>query len=273
MAISTETVVKPDGFTGYLARPARAGGPLPGVLVVHEAWGVDAHIEDVTRRIAAAGYLALAPDLFTETAERPEPLSRDRMEDLQAFLDEGPPDILSDEAARESALSRRPEPERGRLATSLAALSRKAFAPEQRGHLLSTLQAAVQYLREEQLETRGQRVAVVGFCLGGTLAAHLACRDAALAAAAIFYGGPPPSEEIPNIGCPVAGFYGARDARVTGQVPAFTEAMRAAGKRFEPRIYPGAGHAFFNDGRPSYDVTAARDAFPRLLAFLRDTLT
>lgn len=273
MAISTETVVKPDGFTGYLARPARPGGPLPAVLVVHEAWGVDAHIEDVTRRIAAAGYLALAPDLFTETAERPEPLARDRMEELQAFLDQGPPNILGDQAVRDAALAQRPEPERGRLAASLAALARKAFAPEQRGHLLSTLQAAATYLREEQPETRGQRIAVVGFCVGGTLAAHLACRDAELAAAVIFYGSPPPSEEIPNIRCPVAGFYGGRDTRITGQVPAFTEAMRAAGKRFEPRIYPDAGHAFFNDSRPSYDVAAARDAFPRLLGFLRDTLT
>ena len=74
MAILTETISKPE-LTGYLARPERAQGPLPGVLVIQEAWGVDAHIEDVTRRFAAAGYLALAPDLFSEGGKRPAPLA------------------------------------------------------------------------------------------------------------------------------------------------------------------------------------------------------
>jgi len=47
---------------GYLARPAKAAGPLPLVLVVHENRGLNPHIEDVTRRFALAGYLAFAPD-------------------------------------------------------------------------------------------------------------------------------------------------------------------------------------------------------------------
>lgn len=47
---------------GYLCRPAQASGPLPAVLVVHENRGLNPHIEDVTRRLALAGYLALAPD-------------------------------------------------------------------------------------------------------------------------------------------------------------------------------------------------------------------
>ncbi len=68
------------------------------------------------------------------------------------------------------------------------------------------------------------------------------------------------------------GFYGGTDQRITGQLPAFVEAMGGAGKRFEHFVYERAGHAFFNDGRPSYDVAAARDAFPRTLAFLRDAL-
>ena len=48
--------------------------------------------------------------------------------------------------------------------------------------------------------------------------------------------------------------------------------MSAAGTRFERIAYEGAGHAFFNDGRPPYHVAAARDAFARVLAFLRDAL-
>jgi carboxymethylenebutenolidase len=47
---------------GYLARPAKAAGKLPGILVIHENRGLNAHIKDVARRAALAGYVALAPD-------------------------------------------------------------------------------------------------------------------------------------------------------------------------------------------------------------------
>jgi carboxymethylenebutenolidase len=47
---------------GYLARPP--GGTGPGVVVIQEWWGMNAHIEDLARRFATAGYVALAPDLY-----------------------------------------------------------------------------------------------------------------------------------------------------------------------------------------------------------------
>jgi carboxymethylenebutenolidase len=47
---------------GYLVRPARAKGPVPGVVVVHENRGLNPYIEDVARRVAKAGFIALAPD-------------------------------------------------------------------------------------------------------------------------------------------------------------------------------------------------------------------
>lgn len=47
---------------GYLVRPAKATGKLPGVLVIHENRGLNPHIEDVTRRVALEGYMAFAPD-------------------------------------------------------------------------------------------------------------------------------------------------------------------------------------------------------------------
>jgi len=271
MAITTETIVKPDGFTGYLARPERAGAPLPGVLVLQEAWGVDDHIEDVTRRIAAAGYVALAPDLFAEDGKRPEPLSRERLKELVAFANQVPA-AFSDPAARDAALAERPADERARLDASLTALRAIGFAPERREVQLAVIGAAARYLREEQPETRGQKLAAVGFCMGGTLAALLACRDPALAASVIFYGGAPTAEEVRGITCPVLGFYGEKDTRLMGQLPGFVEAMRAAGKRFESHVYPEAGHAFFNDGRPVYHVGASRDAWARLMIFLRDAL-
>ena len=50
---------------GYLVRPASASGKLPAVVVVHENRGLNPYIEDVTRRLGIAGFLALAPDALT----------------------------------------------------------------------------------------------------------------------------------------------------------------------------------------------------------------
>lgn len=70
MAIKGEWVHYGDQI-GYLAKAERASAPLPGIVVIQEAWGVNEQIEDVTRRIAAAGYVALAPDLYAVKVERP----------------------------------------------------------------------------------------------------------------------------------------------------------------------------------------------------------
>lgn len=65
LRIERITIDSPQGYgslPGYLCRPAKSSGPLPAVLVVHENRGLNPHIEDVTRRLALEGYLALAPD-------------------------------------------------------------------------------------------------------------------------------------------------------------------------------------------------------------------
>src|SRR5580692_654960 len=157
MAIATETIFESKELTGFLARPERAKGALPALVVIQEAWGVDAHIEDVTRRFAAAGYVALAPDLFAASGQRPAPLSRERLVELVAFVNAGPPTLFGDPGAREAALSTRPEPERARLAESMAALTASAFSPECREAQLAIVRSAVQYLRQEREETRGQK--------------------------------------------------------------------------------------------------------------------
>lgn len=56
---------------GYLARPASANGKLPAVVVVHENRGLNPYIEDVARRVAKAGYIALAPDGLTSVGGYP----------------------------------------------------------------------------------------------------------------------------------------------------------------------------------------------------------
>jgi carboxymethylenebutenolidase len=73
--ITAEEVTFPgaDGeMTGYLVMPADASGPLPGVVVIHENRGLNPHIEDVARRIALEGFVALAPDFLSPLGGTPD---------------------------------------------------------------------------------------------------------------------------------------------------------------------------------------------------------
>ena len=110
----------------YRARPAAARDPLPAVVVIQEAWGVDEHIMDVARRVATAGYLALAPDLYAAGGERPQPLRAERMEAVKRFVNSMPPGAWTDSRARQEALDRLPEPERDAVTESMAASARRS---------------------------------------------------------------------------------------------------------------------------------------------------
>lgn len=279
MSVVTEYVrYGPDLEHGaFAARPARAATPLPAVVVIQEIWGLDAHIEDVARRYALAGYVALAPDLYAAAGARPAPLARERVAELQAFLNRMPPAsagaMMMDPKAREAELAKHPPAEGARLGETMAALfSGLSSGGRNLDAYVPKLVAAAAFLRRDYEPSRGRKVGAVGYCMGGSLVGLLACHDPELAAAAIYYGSGPAASLVPNIRCPVAGFYGALDRRVTDGVPAFAEAMKAAGKSFEPHVYEGAMHAFFNDTRPSYEVNAARDSFARVLELLRRTL-
>lgn len=93
------------------------------------------------------------------------------------------------------------------------------------------------------------KVAVAGFCWGGAQTFRFATNRARLAAAFVFYGtGPDSQEAVRKIACPVYGFYGGDDARVNMTVPKSAELMKAAGKVFEPVTYEGAGHGFMRAG-------------------------
>ncbi len=73
LTIEEVTFPGADGdVRGYLARPADASGPLPGVVVIHENRGLNPHIEDVARRVALEGFVALAPDFLSPAGGTPE---------------------------------------------------------------------------------------------------------------------------------------------------------------------------------------------------------
>lgn len=117
------------------------------------------------------------------------------------------------------------------------------------------------------------KVAVAGFCWGGSQTFRFATNSSDIEAAFVFYGtGPDDPERIAAISVPVYGFYGAEDQRVNATIPKSEELMEAAGKTYEPVIYDGAGHAFMRQGSeddaPAEVKKAREDAWARLLDLL-----
>ena len=117
------------------------------------------------------------------------------------------------------------------------------------------------------------RIAVTGFCFGGSYAFALAAADDRVRAAVPFYGSAPDSAALHDIRCPVLAFYGAHDERITGDLPRVKAELADAGVAFTPVVYPDAGHAFFNDTNSSgYRAADAADAWSRTLRFLEESL-
>lgn len=96
--------------------------------------------------------------------------------------------------------------------------------------------------------------------MGGGLSAQLACSEPALPAAVLYYRSSPTAGQVTGTRCALRGFYGQDDPAVVAGLPAFREALDAAGVDHELRVYPDTPHAFFNDTRPSYRPEPARDA-------------
>jgi carboxymethylenebutenolidase len=269
MAVKNEWIRYGTG-SGFFALPEKATTPLPAVLVIQEIWGVNDQIEDVTRRLAMAGYAALAPDLFAGEGDRPAALTRERLAETYGFLQQLPPGSLGNPPVRDAELAKLPETLRARLSETMTQMM--PGAPGRMESLLGSVRVAFRHVRTERPETRGQQVACVGFCMGGGLSALLACEEPELSGAVIYYGSSPAAEKVPAIRCPVLGFYGSKDQRVNAGVPAFAQAMKEKGKSFEHHIYEGAAHGFFNDDGAGYDVRASRDSWARMLQFFAKTI-
>jgi carboxymethylenebutenolidase len=93
------------------------------------------------------------------------------------------------------------------------------------------------------------KLAVAGFCWGGGQSSRFATNRSDLKAAFVFYGRfDHTPEDLERITCPVFGFYGGNDARINATIPETEAQMEAAGKRYEPVIYEGAGHGFMRAG-------------------------
>jgi carboxymethylenebutenolidase len=123
----------------------------------------------------------------------------------------------------------------------------------------------------KKLPAANGKIAVAGFCWGGTKSFAFAAHRKDLRAAFVFYGSGP--ADVTPIVAPVYGFYAGNDARIGATVPATTEAMKAAGKVYEPITYDGAGHGFMRAGEDPTNTnpankTARAQAFARFVKLL-----
>ena len=209
---------------GYLAKP-KEKGKYGTVVVIHENRGLNPHIEDVTRRVALAGFLAIAPDALSPLGGTP---------------------TNEDEA-------------------------RNMFGKLDMQKNLNNFMKAFDYAKS--LDEANGKTGCVGFCWGGAMANQLAVNVPDLKAAVAFYGRQPDAADVPKIKAALQLHYGALDERINAGIPAFEEALKKAGTKYELYVYEGANHAFHNDTAPTrYNATAAKLAWERTIKLFNDKL-
>jgi dienelactone hydrolase len=216
-AIETRTVDYQAGQTtlqGFVAHDGAVKGKRPGVLVVHEWWGHNEHARNQARRLAEAGYVGFALDMYGKGKVAKHP------EDAKAF---------SAEATKDAATVK------ARFDAALAELKR-------------------------QPQVDPERIAVFGYCMGGTIALQMARAGEDLDAVATFHAGlapkGPPAEKG-RVKARILVNNGAADPYVPKeQIEAFEAEMKAAGARYEVVSYPGVKHSFTNPEADKHGMDA-----------------
>lgn len=224
----TERISYPvDGgeMKAYLARPKKRK-KYPVVMVIHENRGLNPHIEDVTRRLALEGFLAIAPDALSPLGGTPT--DADKARDLFSKMD----------AAKN----------------------------------LFNFIKGFEYTKTRKDTT--DKFGCIGFCWGGALANQLAVIMPDLKVAVPFYGRQPEASDVPKIKAFVQLHYGGLDERINAGIPAYEEALKKAGTRYEIFVYDAAQHAFHNDTAPTrYNETAAKLAWSRAIKLFKQELS
>jgi len=223
----------------YEARPA-SGKDTPILIVISEIWGVHEYIRDCTRRFAKAGFCAVAPELFKREG------GVGQIPNVQ--------DVL------------------------------KIVLAQKREQTLGDLKAAADWAKTRP-NVKASALGVTGWCWGGSTVYQVSATNPDMKAAVAWYG--PPARPYPGASGPVTGFDLAKDIKIpllglygeTDQNPKpedarrFGELVKQHNQNVEVVVYPGAGHGFHADYRPSYNATAAADAWKRCNDFLNKNLT
>ena len=215
----------------YVAHPE--GKPRAGLLVFQEAFGVNAHIRDVTERFARQGYLAISPELFHRTAPGLEAGYTNFAEvvpHMQALTDEG-----------------------------LAADIRAAYQWLKTGEAKDLSVGATGYCM-------GGRTSVLA-ALTVPIDCAVSYYGGGIAPGGMF---PSLADRLKDLKAPTLYFWGGLDAHIgIDAVHAVEAALSAAKKDYVNVVFSQADHGFFCDARASYNPVAAKEAWSLTLEFLK----
>lgn len=232
-------------LTAYLARPKNT--VKGGVIVVHEVWGLNDHTKNIADRLANEGYAALAPDLLG--------------------------DILNIEAARKLQVDLFDPEKRNEVQPKLRALMTPMQDPSFGELTLIRLRECFNHLYA--MEEVNERVAIMGYCFGGTYSYALAVNEPRLKLAIPYYGHCHYAiEELKSIACPIRSFYGENDEGLISTLPELKQKMLEANVNYEATVYPNCGHAFFNDtNKFAYNKEAATNSWKLTLEYLQQFIS
>jgi carboxymethylenebutenolidase len=228
--------IQNDGQTmeGYLTQPA-ATGRYPAVVVIQEIWGVNSHIQSVTDRLPAQGYVGLAPALFHREGRAVLGLYEEMDLALARLGRCSDAHIIADVNAAVAYLKNQPYVDAQRI--GIVGFCFGGRVSYQAAANIPDLKAAVVYYGGRLLQP-----------LGGS--------------------GPSPVEQTANIRAPVLGLFGEEDRNPSPADVATVEAeLKKHQKTHEFHMYPGCGHGFHCDGRSSYRHEAAKDAWGKTIAW------
>jgi carboxymethylenebutenolidase len=229
----------------YLAAPKGAAPATPAVVVVQAIWGVDAQLRDTVRRLATAGYVAIAPDLYAGLGAP----SGDGATEIGPFRDAAAKladaTVDADLAAAAAYVRSRPGTARVKVGVTGFCMG-GGITLRQTVDNAKVFDAAAVFYGKVRYGTTGDNGAITPIAL--------AYAD--------------------DVAIPLAGSWGARDTSIRpDDVRALEARLVARGLAHDFRIYDDAGHAFFDDTRASYVGPAATDAWARTLAWFGRYLT
>jgi len=225
-----------DGTIPAYRAMADKGGPFPTVLVVQEVFGVHEHIQDLCRRLAKAGYYAIAPDLY---ARQGDPSKISDVQELIKTIVSKVPDaqVMSDLDATEAYAKSTGKADTAKLAvTGFCWGGRIVWLYSAHNPALKAATAWYGVIDRPRTELQPKY----------------------------------PIDLAADLKAPVLGLYGAADQAIPVEtVEKMKEACKAANKTCEIVIYPDTPHGFNADYRPSYRAEAAKDGWAKMLAWFK----
>ena len=218
-------------MVGYLAKPRGTAERADKVMVIHENRGLTPHIRDVTRRLALAGFVALAPDFLTSQGETPRT---------------GDGEHTADDIARSLIANIGP------------------------GETLHDALASLKWF-DSYSAGRGNPAAVGFCWGGGVVNELAVAAGSRLRAGVSYYGVPPRDlDKVGEIKARMLLHYAGLDTRIDALAAPYEKALQAAGVDFKAYVYPNVNHAFNNDTSAArYNKAAADLAWQRTLAWLQ----